>query len=921
VPENAIARSVSLLLAVSSLGAAQLPLVFERNAGQARKDVRFLGRGGAEQIALLDGGSFRTHGVEIRLARGNPRAVAVGLQPLPGKSNYFIGSDAARWRTGVAQFRQVRYHDVYPGIDLVFHGREYDFVVTPQSDPARIQLEFGGRVRPRLDSGDLVAGELRQKRPRAYQVLRGERQEVAADFVLAGRVARFRLGPYDRSLPLVIDPAIAFVSYLGGAGADTATSVAVDAAGNIYAAGSTNSGDFPTTPGSLKTGKPAGRYMAFVTKLSPDGSTILYSTYLGGDGDSAASGLQVDAAGNAYVTGAAGQNYPTTPGAYQTSPAWGFLTKLGPAGDRLVYSAVIPAWPSAIAIDAAGSAFVTGSADPSFVSTPGAFQRSLAPVTCPGYRPSQADAPCIHAFVLKLRPDGSAPAYATFLGGTDNDSASAIAVDTAGNAIVTGNTESGDFPVTAGAIQSSFHGKIVFGPETFGDGFVTKLNAAGSGLVYSTYLGGANRDVGLALALDGAGNAYVAGITESADFPTTPGVLHATYIGSPPIMPGSGGNGFVTKIDPGGRLVYSTFLSASTSAIAIDGGGYAYFEASASGTCFGPPFFSILSPRADAMVDSGAGGVGAAGSSPLVLDGKGFAYVAGSTGVQVFLATPGSAQSQYGGGDADAVVTKIALLGNANSARTSVACGVNSATQWPGLISLTANGTVAPGEIFTIYGTGLGPDTGMTAQISGGAVATALGGTRVLFDGLPAPLLWVQSSQINTVVPFAIQASSTAMTIERNGAAYGPWKLPVAPAVPGIFTIDSSGNGQAAVFNQDGTLNSASNPAHRGSVIVIYATGAGQMDPPMADGAIAPLALPLPKPRLGIAVRVGGFDATLQYAGAAPGLVAGAIQVNALVPDGVPVGDAVSLVFYADGYGSGLPGYTFLAGRATVAIR
>jgi uncharacterized protein (TIGR03437 family) len=906
-----------LLLAVSSLGAAQLPLVFERNAGQARKDVRFLGRGGAEQIALLDGGSFRTHGVEIRLARGNPRAVAVGLEPLPGRSHYFIGNDAARWRTGVAQFRQVRYQDVYPGIDLVFHGREYDFVVTPQSDPARIQLEFGARVRRRLDSGDLVAGGLRQKRPRAYQVLGGKRQEVAADFVLAGRVARFRLGPYDRSLPLVIDPVIDFVSYLGGAAADFGRSVAVDAAGNIYVAGGTDSGDFPTPPGSPKAVIPSGRSMAFVTKLSPDGSTILYSTFLGGDGGSFASGIQVDAAGNAYVTGDAAANFPTTPGAYRNSPAWGFIAKLSPAGDWLVYSAVISSPPRAIAIDAAGSAYVTGIAEPTFASTPGAYQRSLAPGICPGIRPTQAYTPCFDSFVLKLRPDGSAPAYATFLGGTDNDATWAIAVAAAGNAIVTGDTESGDFPVTAGAIQSSFHGKIPLIPgSAYGDGFVTKLNANGSGLVYSTYLGGANRDAGMALALDGAGNAYVAGITESADFPTTPGVLHATFIGTPPIIPGSGGNGFVTKIDPGGRLVYSTFLLGYTGAIAVDGGGYVYLEATAPGPCASPAI-SILSPRADAMVDSGTSGVGLSGSSLLALDGKGFAYVAGNTESQVFFATPGSMQAQYGGAS-DAFVAKLVLSGNA---RTSVACAVNSATQWPGLISLAANGTVAPGEIFTIYGTALGPDTGVPAQINGGAVATALGGTRVLFDGIPAPLLWAQGSQINAVVPFAIQAPSTAMTIERNGVTYGPWKLPVAPAVPGIFTIDSSGNGQAAVFNQDGTLNSPSNPAHRGSVIVIYATGAGQMDPPMADGAIAPLALPLPKPRLGIAVRVGGFDTTVQYAGAAPGLVAGAIQVNALVPDGVPVGDAVSLVLYADGYGSGLPGYTFLAGRATVAIR
>jgi hypothetical protein len=320
MPENAVVVSVSLFFALSSLGAAQLPLVFERNGGQAAKDVRFLGRGGAEQVALLDGGGFRTHGVAIRLAGGNPRAVGVGLEALPGRSNYFSGNNAARWHAGIAQFGQVRYHDVYPGIDMVFYGREYDLVVAPQADPARIRLEFGGPARPRLDSGGLVAGGLRQKRPSAYQVLRGKRQRVSADFVLTGRVARFRLGPYDRSLALVIDPVIDFVSYLGGAGTDAGTSVAVDASGNIYVAGSTTSDDFPAPPGSLKTVKPAGSYMAFVTKLSPDGSTILYSTYLGGDGDSGASGLQVDAAGNAYVTGSAGRIFPLRPARTKLRP-------------------------------------------------------------------------------------------------------------------------------------------------------------------------------------------------------------------------------------------------------------------------------------------------------------------------------------------------------------------------------------------------------------------------------------------------------------------------------------------------------------------------------------------------------------------------------------------------------------------------
>jgi len=764
-----------------------------------------------------------------------------------------------------------------------------------------------------------VAGQLRQGRPRAYQVVSGRRRDVAADFTLAGRMARFRLGRYDRSLPLVIDPEIEFVSYLGGSGGDLGTSVAVDGAGNIYVAGSAGSDDFPVTPGALKTTKPSGVSSAFVTKFSPDGSTILYSTYLGGDSGIGATGLQVDAAGNAYVSGSAGTNYPTTSGAYKTSPAAGFITKLGPAGDRLIYSAVISAIPDTIAVDAAGAAYVAGDADASFVTTPGAFQPALKPGTCPGTFPLSFNAPCGDGFVLKLRPDGSAPVYATYLGGTDNDTAAAIAVDAAGNAIVTGSTVSSDFPVTADAMQPKFHGKITLGPESFGDAFVTKLNASGSGLVYSTYVGGLGWDEGTVLALDGAGSVYIGGITQSGDFPATAGVLHPVYLGQPPLMPGGVGNGFLTKLDAAGRLLYSTFLPGNP-AIAVDGGGYVYLETPPTGAC-ARPAVSILGPRADALVESGAAGVVPGASSPLVVDGKGFAYVAGTTGAPVFLATPGSAQAQYGGGISDAFVAKIAVGSGVGAGRAWVSCAVNSATAWPGPISVTADGTVAPGEILTIYGSGLGPDAGVAAVASGGGVASVLGGTRVWFDGVAAPLLWAQGGQINAVVPFAVRAPATVLTIERGGATYGPWKLPVADAVPGIFTMDGSGNGQAAVFNQDGTVNSPGNPAARGSTIVLYATGAGQMDPPMADGALAPLALPLPKPRLGVGVRMGGYDAGVAYAGAAPGQVAGVVQVNAVVPAGAPLGDAVAVVLYVGNYASGVPGYAVLGGRATVAIR
>ncbi len=909
-------RLVVFLLAGASLGAARLPVAFERNTGQAPAEVRVLAPGA---IALLDGGAFRSRGIEIRLAGADRRATPTTLDPLPGHTNYFLGGDPARWRTGIAQYARVRYRNVYPGIDLVFHGSEYDFAIAPHADPARIGLEFRG-ARPHLEQGDLVAGPLRQHRPRAHQVVHGSRREVAAEFILCGRSARFRLGPYDASVPLVIDPVIEFVTYLGGSRAETTTTVAVDGSGNIYVGGATNSGDFPTTSGPLGTSNPAGRYSAFVTKLSPDGSTILYSTYLGGDGDSGGSGMVVDAAGNAYLTGStlAGAHFPVTPGGYRTYPDYGFIAKLSPTGDGLLYSAVFTASPSSIAIDAAGSAYVTGIAAGDFVSTPGVFQRSLAPGVCMGLHGNTG--PCQDSFILKLRPDGAGPVYATYLGGADTELARGIAVDSAGNAVVTGETVSANFPVTPNAIQPSFHGKVVLGPTSYGDAFVTKLNAAGSALVYSTYLGGSAAEFGMAVALDPAGNAYAAGNTSSIDFPTTPGVLHPTYIGTPPSPPGSGGNGFLTRIDPSGRLLASTFLPPFAGTLAVDGGGYAYLNM-ANPLDYSPcvePKITILTPSADAIADAGASGAGPSGSSRLVLDGKGFAYVAGMTSARIFFATPGTVQPEYGGGDSDAFVARFALSG---VPRTAVRCGVNAATQWPGEISVVPEGAVAPGEIFTLYGSALGPDTGVAADASSDHVPAMLAGTRVLFDGLPAPLLWVQANQINAVVPYGVNAPSTAMTIERNGETYGPWKLPVADAVPGIFTMDGSGTGQAAALNEDGTPNSPSHPAAKGSVIAFYATGAGRLDPPLPDGAIAGTVLPLPQPHLGVSVRIGSFDAPVEYGGAAPGLVNGAIQVNVRVPEGAPTGDAVPVVVYFGNYGSGVAGWTSLPGRATIAIR
>jgi uncharacterized protein (TIGR03437 family) len=377
---------------------------------------------------------------------------------------------------------------------------------------------------------------------------------------------------------------------------------------------------------------------------------------------------------------------------------------------------------------------------------------------------------------------------------------------------------------------------------------------------------------------------------------------------------GPAATGFVTKFDPLGRLVYSTFI-AQSQAIDIDESGYAYLDAiippSSTAVPYVKPAVAILNPAGSAVVSAGASGVGINGSSTMVLDGKGSVYQTGQIGTSTFFATPGSVNPNYLGGAYNGYAIKIALAGS--PAQTTVVTAVNAATEWPGPYSPSDLATFAPGEIVTIYGSLLGPATGMAAA-SNSAAPTLLGGTRVFFDGTPAPLLWVSSGQINAIVPFEVKSSSTAMTVEVGGVKYGPWTVPVAATVPGIFTLNGSGSGQAAVINQDGTVNSASNPAVKGSVISIYGTGAGLMNMTMADGAVTPSAPPFPVPLLNVLVEMGGVPATLQYAGAAPGQVAGAFQVNVYVPANAPSGGAVPLLM-AVGTNSSLPG------GATVAIQ
>jgi len=406
-----------------------------------------------------------------------------GLAELPGKSNYFIGNDPKKWRTNVPNYAKVKYENVYPGVDLVYYGNqrqlEYDFVVQPGADPKPIKLGFTGDVKRkqaaalRVDgNGDLVVGtnggEVIFHKPLVYQP--GARHEprtknqerrakneeprttkkevIDGNYVLKESQVTFEIARYDKTRPLVIDPALVYSTYLGGSSFDLGQVIAVDASGNAYVTGQTGSTDFPATAGAFRTTFSGGNNDAFVSKLNAAGSALLYSTYLGGRNDDFGYGIAVDASGNAYVAGLTySSDFPTTPGAFQTIYAGGsnvaFVSKLNAAGSALLYSTYLGSgFATGIAVNSSGNAYVTGEAGPNFPTTAGAFQAT-----------SGGDQ---NAFISMLDPDGSALVYSTYLGGRGPDTGDGIAVDASGNAYVTGRAGSSYFPTTPGAFQTTF---------------------------------------------------------------------------------------------------------------------------------------------------------------------------------------------------------------------------------------------------------------------------------------------------------------------------------------------------------------------------------------------------------------------------------------------------------------------------------
>jgi uncharacterized protein (TIGR03437 family) len=787
---------------------------------------------------------------------------------------------------------------------------EYDFVLAPAGDPRAIRMGFPG-TQPTLSGGDLVVGGLRHHRPLAWQDTASGRRYIEASYRLRDGEITFELGAYDTTLPLVIDPVLAWATFAGGSGAETGSAVAVDGTGNVYLGGTTDSFDFALLKATPTTGT-----RGYIARLDPTGANVLASAAIAG---ASVDALALDSSGALIATGSILSSAfpkPTTGAVAQANPT-GYIARftVDASGFKLAFLAAIAATPTALAIDSTGAIYLTGIAGSALPATTGVVQPANAGGSC-------ASGPCGDAFIMKLAADGTRVVYATYLGGTDQDAGRAIAVSSAGEAYIAGDTASANFPITPGASQSRFGGKVAGDFASYGDAFVAKLDAAGANLIFSTYLGGAAPDVAWSIALDKDGNAYVAGGTQSSDFPVTPGAYQTKYGGGTLLTDAAdpAGDAFVASFSTTGARAWSTFIGGSgrdaAAAIAIDGSGNVYAAGSSESANFpwtadavrgcrnGGPWIAQLDPAGTKLVRSSSiAGMGFDQGNALALDTKGAAvYLAGDTTSRPFFSSPSAAQKSYGGGDSDAFAVKLDWQA---APRASASCVLNAASFAAGNFAFYPQGTVAPGEVVSIFGVALGPDQAAIAQPAPGApYPTTLGGTQVLFDGVPAPMWYAGPNQINAVVPYTVKAPVTQMTVRRNGAIDGPRILPVATAVPGIFTATGTGQGQAAVFNQDGSYNSPANPAPSGSVIVFYAVGAGAMTPAQKDGEVQPASLPLPAPAGDVTVQIRGADAKVVYAGAAPGYIAGLLQVNVIIPDGVAFGDSVPVSLSIGGQAS-----------------
>ena len=840
-------------------GAPTLPVPFVENRGQVDARVRYYARGhrfgffltpDAMTVALDANASGRPLALSLRFAGANtaPRMEGVGTE---GEVNYFHGSDPSAWRTRIPQYDGVVYRALWPGVDL--HVRErggvlkYEFHVQPGARASDVRVVYDGATKLSIDAAGALLirtphGTVQDAAPVAYQVDGSTRRPVDASYALGGSgrtTVGFAIGAgYDSRRELVIDPGIQFTTFLGGSSLESGASIVVDAGGNTYITGTTQSPYFPTTAGAFdRTGAAQNFAEAFVSKLNASGTALIYSTFIGGSNMEFGRRIAIDAAGNAYITGQTkSSNFPVTGSAFDrtinippncprcsTDVTDGFVTKLNATGSALVYSTYLGGTdydsPRGIAVDAGGNAYVAGETlSIDFPTTTAAFRRTFG---------GEYD-----MFVTKLNATGSVLSYSTFLGGTNVDNGERIAVDASGNAYVLGFSSSPDFPTTAGAFDRTANGAF--------DVTLTKLNASGSALIYSTYLGGQGFDTAGGLAVNDAGEAYVCGGAGSVDFPVTAGAFRTTPDGS---------DNFVTKVNAAGSaLVYSAMFGGTSSdgaaGIDVDASGNAWITGTTGSTDYPTSadafdrslnggvdaFITELNPAGSALLYSTfLGGSESDSGFDLAVDGIGDVYVTGQTMSMNFPATVGAFDTVFAGDISifwgDGFVTKLDV-----SATTSAPPAPPATPGTPTLVSPSNADT--PPQPITFDWNGVTSAASYTIQIDDSSTFTApLVRDAVVNDSMYA------TSGLATVTHFwRVRGVNSA------GVA-GPWSAvrsftPQEPPPPAVLgSLDTNPSTVIGGNASSGTVVLSTGAPEGGAVISLSSSAPGVASVPATTTA------------------------------------------------------------------------------------
>ena len=1035
---NCLMLSASFLVLTSSVAAinpsivtpqpmevnayGDVPLYFEPNVGQVSSSAQFLARGShttllsARGMVLDRSGGPSSPGLQIQFIGANPSAASHGMHPLGGHSTYYQGGLPSKPYARASHFSTVKYSSIYLGIDLVYYGTgsklEHDFVVHPGADPRQIKFAALGAASVQIGSdGSLLLlnttnQPIRLGKPNAYQLEGSHRTNIRCSFRLEGKsTVHFDVGHFDHSKALVIDPVllygtyidnrvspkamtvdargnvyltgsatptreedgryafrsdvfvmklsstgtkVEYVTYLGGRSIDQAFGIAIDTEGSAYITGETYSSEFPITPGSYQTRLLSGSSSlapknAFVVKLRSNG-TVDYSTYLGSANSDVGYSVAVDSRGNCYVTGSSttaftNPTFPTTPGAFmatRTGNGYAFITKLNSTGSALVYSTLLggrqTSSPSArglyVQVDDFGTAYIAGDTSATdFPTTAGAYQTAI--------KKTGGDT---SIFALRLNAAGTALLYSTYLAGTGDDELGGMAVDAFGSMYLAGVTTSRDFPTTSSAFQRTFRGiatrsgNIYYsggkGTSSAGDAFVARLNPAGSSLIYSTYLGGTLDEGAYGIAVDGAGNAIVTGMTNSLDFPTTANAVASQFAGG--LF-----DGFVAVLNPtGSSLIYSTYFGTadwdSGNSVFADAAGDLYIAGSgvfptspdayirnpnAGGrTPFvaklsnmlsvellsvdvnllrfshrmgdAPPAYQVITVRSSRSTLAFT--VESTNSNWIVVDA-----LVGRTprGVTVTVNPIGLSPGVHEG----SLIIKAEGAGNSPqrvTVRLEIAASISPTVAEGAVVNgASLQGGLAAGSWFTIYGSNLAAITRSwgAGDIKGTNLPTSLDGTAVEINGIPVAVSFISPTQVNAQAPDGPIGPVTVRVVTSRGrsADIGAVLQRYSPA---FFQVSSQGRIYAIAVHTDGSLVAEegsfgvavpSRPANPGEIVTLYGTGFGPTTPNVSSGQTVGGPASLPTSGL-LSIQLGGIPTEVLFAGLTG---VGLYQFNIRVPE------------------------------------